>query len=102
MLTKMVKWIAIGDLLFAVFWPSSEAYLRLLQIVVCASSILVAISARHAEKYLWATGFVWVAIIFNPIAPLVLSRVMFLWVASVSLAMLIASLIFSRGYELVL
>ena len=61
----MVKWLLIVVLLPAVFWQNSEDYQRALQFVVCAGAILVALQAVRAEKYIWAVGFVGIAMLFN-------------------------------------
>ena len=93
MLTKIMKWASIAVLLQAVLWRSSGNYQLLLEFVVCAGAILVALDAVHEEKYLWGTGFVAIALLFNPIAPVVLSRTMFLWLGWASVATFLASLI---------
>ena len=91
--TKIMQWASITALLQAMLWRSSGNYQLLLEFVVCAGAIVVGLDAVHAEEYLWATGFVAIALLFNPIAPVVLSRTMFLWLGWVSVAMFLASLI---------
>ena len=93
MLTKIMKWASIAVLLQAVLWRSSGNYQLLLEFVVCAGAIVVGLDAVHAEEYLWATGFVAIALLFNPIAPVVLSRTMFLWLGWASVATFLVSLV---------
>ena len=90
--TKIMKWVSIAGLLLAVLWRPSENYQLLLEFVVCAGAILVAIDARRAEKNLWATGFVAVALLFNPIQPVGFSREMFLWLDLICVAMFLVPL----------
>jgi len=93
MLTKIMKWSAIAVLLQAVLWRSSANYQLLLEFVVCAGAIVVALDAIHADEYVWATGFVAIALLFNPVAPVVLSREMFFWLGWASVATFLASLV---------
>jgi hypothetical protein len=49
--------------------------------------------AWNAGKHFWALGFVAVAVLFNPIAPLVVTRQTYFWLEWVCLAAFILSLI---------
>ncbi len=91
MLTKIMKWVSIAALLGALLWPSAS-YRILLEFVVCASAILVLLQAWGRGKYLWGTGFIAIAGLFNPIAPAVLPRQMLVWLDLVCLAMFVLSL----------
>jgi len=93
MLTKIMKWASIAGLFLAVLWRPSENFQLLLEFVVCAGAILVALDAVRAEEYVWATGFVAIALLFNPVAPVVLSRDMFFWLGWASVATFMASLV---------
>ena len=93
MLTKIMKWASIAGLFLAVLWRPSGNFQLLLEFVVCAGAILVALDAVRAEEYVWATGFVAIALLFNPVAPVVLSREMFFWLGWVSVATFLASLV---------
>ena len=92
MLTKMMKWLSIAVLLPAVFWQPSAGYQLALQFVVCAGAILVALQAARSKKYIWAIGFVAIAMLFNPFQPLTFSRAMFLSLGWVSVATFLVSL----------
>jgi uncharacterized membrane protein YccC len=92
MFTKMMKWLSIVVLLPAVFWQPSAGYQLGLQFVVCAGATLVALQAVRSEKYIWAIGFVGIAMLFNPFQPLVFSRAVFLSLGWVSVATFLVSL----------
>ena len=88
--TKVMKWIAIATLFLAVLGIMSHR--AILEIVVCVSGLLVVAQALRASKYYWATGFLAVAVLFNPIVPLPLSGNAFLLLEWVCLAAFLASL----------
>ncbi len=92
MMTKMMKWVSIAALIAALIWSPSEGFEILLQFVVCISALLVFAQAWRARKYLWAVGFVSIAVLFNPVAPVGLSRGMFLWLDVACLATFLISL----------
>ena len=92
MVTKIMKWVSIAALLLGVLWRSSPSYELLLQFVVCAGAILVVLQAAGADKYLWAAGFSAIALLYNPIVPVTLSRNLFLWLNLLSLATFAVSL----------
>ncbi len=73
MLTKIVKWITMAALLTAaMLWRSaanSQLPQFLLGFVVCFGAAVVAIQAVRAQKYVWAGGFAVIALLFNPLVP---------------------------------
>ncbi|HYR87831.1 MAG TPA: DUF6804 family protein [Terriglobia bacterium] len=85
-MTKIMKWISIAMLLLAVFQFRIVSNQVFLTIVVCASSLLVAMQAFHAGKYAWAVGFLAVAVLFNPFVPLARSGSEVLWLNGFGLA----------------
>lgn len=93
MLTKMMRWVSIAVLLLAVLQLPTAGYQVLLEIVVCVSALLVFAQAVRAGKYFWAAGFVAIAVLFNPVVPVALSRGTFLWLASVCLMTFLISLV---------
>ncbi|MFH1741104.1 MAG: DUF6804 family protein [bacterium] len=90
---KIMKWISIAILFPALFWGAHEGYQLALQFVVPAGAVLVAWEGARSGKYVWAIGFVAIAILFNPFQPLTFSRGMFLCLNLVSIAAFYASLI---------
>jgi hypothetical protein len=85
MLTKIMKWVCIAALLLAVIWRSSANYQIVLEFLVCAGAILLVLRAWRAGKYPWAAGFIAIALLFNPIAPIVLPHPILVWVDLVCL-----------------
>ena len=90
MFTKIVKFVCAGVLLIASFWVATPGVKILLDIVVSVGALMVATQAVAWSKYLWAGGFVTIAVLFNPIMPVALSRNVFL---GLDLACLLAFLI---------
>jgi Family of unknown function (DUF6804) len=90
MFTKIMKFLCAGVLLLTAFWVATPGAKILLDIVVCVGAITVATEAVTRTKYLWTTGFVAIAVLFNPILPVALSRNVFL---GLDLACLLAFLI---------
>jgi hypothetical protein len=92
MFTKIMKWICIMALLLAAFWRFSAGWQIMLEILICVGALLVAGQAAHRSKYLWGAGFAAIAVLFNPISPLALSRRLFLWLDLVCIGAFLASL----------
>jgi hypothetical protein len=67
-------------------------YLELLNMVVCLTALLVVAQTFRAHKYFWAAGFVAIAVLFNPIVPVTLSRKVFLCLDSVCMMTFLVSL----------
>ena len=59
----------VGGLLAAMSWHAGASYQLLLDWVVCAGATLVVQRAFRAKQYLWAFGFVGMALLLNPIVP---------------------------------
>lgn len=74
---KRIRWILVGMaalLLLALFdgWP--YGYFTLLRIAVCAGSAYLAWEAGEADKETWVWVFGAIAVLFNPIIPIHLTR----------------------------
>ena len=73
MLTKIMKWITIVTLFTAAaLWRSaanSQFAQFLLGFVVCFGASVVVGQAARTKKHLWAGGFTLVALLFNPLVP---------------------------------
>ena len=57
-------------LLMAAFSGAADGYQLLFSVVVFMGAMIVLQQAVGAQKYLWAAGFVAIALVFNPAAPL--------------------------------
>ena len=75
MATRMVKWFAIAALLaLAVLWRSSDSRTLIAGFVVCAGAIVAMLQATRVRKYGWILAFLAIAVLFNPLVPMVFSR----------------------------
>lgn len=93
--TKVMKWGSIAALLILVALNSrSLADYRtvLAALVVCAGAIVVLVQSTSRGKYLWATAFLAVGVLFNPVMPIMLPRNTFVMLELVSLVLFAASL----------
>lgn len=77
MFTKIVKLVCAGALLVTAFWVAPPGVGILLDILISVGAITIATEAVARPKYLWAAGFVVIGVLFNPIAPVALSRNVF-------------------------
>ena len=68
---KLTKYASMAALLLAVvFWSYAPNYQAWLGFAVCAGAARVAFLAADARKYDWATLFVGMAVLYNPVFPL--------------------------------
>jgi Family of unknown function (DUF6804) len=96
MFTKIMKWVSVAVLLLAVFWRSSASFQLVLESVVCVTAILVFMQAVRTGKYLWAIGFVAIALLFNPVVPVGLPTHLILWLDLACLGAFLTSLVMLR------
>jgi len=70
LLVQTMKWGSIlGLLLAAISWNAGPNYRLLLDLVVLVGAIVVLRQAVRARQYLWASGFVGMALLLNPMVP---------------------------------
>ena len=74
MFTMIMKSASVAALLLAVFLSPSASYLIGLQFVVCLAACVAFSQAVQSRKLAWVLSFVAVAILFNPILPVVMPR----------------------------
>lgn len=74
MLTNAMKWVSITMLILELFWPPFRNRPLALEVLICVGALLVVTEAWRVQKPLWATGFVAIAVLFNPVVPLALAR----------------------------
>jgi hypothetical protein len=86
-------WAAITMvvLLMASRNPSLD-YETLLQFVVCAAACGIAWQIGKEGKYVRAAAFIGIALLFNPMVPLMLSPAVFPWVGLTSVLMFVHAL----------
>lgn len=80
-----MKWVAIAALVLAVLFRAPSGYLTVLQFVVCVGAVLVVLQAGRTGRYAWAAGFSVIALLYNPIVPVALSRNLLLVLASLAM-----------------
>ena len=78
MFTKIMKVACVGALMLMAFWQAPAGVEIVLDILICVGAMTVATQAVAQPKYGWTTGFVLIAVLFNPVVPVVLSRNIFL------------------------
>jgi hypothetical protein len=70
LLAQTLKWgSVVGLLVAAMSWHAGPNYRVLLDLAVCVGAIVVVKQAVRAKQYLWASGFVGMALLLNPIVP---------------------------------
>jgi len=79
MLTKIMMWVSIAVVLLALLELPITSEPLLVEIVVCASGLLVICQAVRAGQNLLATGFLPIIVAFSPVSPIAISGRAFLW-----------------------
>lgn len=87
MFTNAMKSMAIGALLLALLWRPSAGYDVVLQLVICISAVIVMLQAGFAGKFWLTAAFLAMALIFNPVVPVVLSAGTTRWLNSACVMM---------------
>ena len=93
--TRIMKWGSIAALLVlaAMNWRSPADYRTVLAaLVVFAGALVVLVQSTRRGKYIWATAFLAVGVIFNPALPISLPRNTFVMLDLVSLVLFAVSL----------
>jgi Family of unknown function (DUF6804) len=92
MFVKIMKWVSIMALFLAVLPLDTASFRIVLEALVCVSGLVVFTQAVRVGKYVWAAGFVAIAVLFNPIAPIMFSRRISVWLDLVCLMTFLLSL----------
>jgi hypothetical protein len=92
MVTRFMKYLSIVALLLGLLVRSSANYRLVLEFVVCVAALAVVAQAFRTGRYFWGAGFVSIAVLFNPVAPITLSGRTFLWLDLACLATFALSL----------
>lgn len=73
MYLKIMIYLSLAALTIALLVAANPSYRVLLQFLVSASAVLIVVHAVRAKpEYFWAAAFCGVALLFNPIFPIVL------------------------------
>jgi hypothetical protein len=66
---SIIKWASIPVLLLASVLPRFAAgYELVIDLAICLGAAVVVQLAIRSKDYLWATGFVGIAVVFSPLA----------------------------------
>ena len=90
--TKIMKCVSILALCLTALRLPTANFQVLLEFVVCVTALLVVTQAVGLRKYLWAAGFSVIAVLFNPIVPVALSRKTWFWLDWICLMTFLVSL----------
>src|SRR5438093_13585001 len=93
MLTKIMMWVSIAVVLLALLELPVTSEPVLVEIVVCASGLLVICQAVRAGQYLLASGFLPIIVAFSPMSPIAFSGRAFLWLNFIGLAAFLVGVI---------
>jgi hypothetical protein len=91
MFITVTKWFSIASLI-AAFFDSDVANRPLLMLVIFAGAILVTAQVVRARVYMWASGFVLLAVLFNPFTTIAFSSTVLRWLEIVCIASFLVSL----------
>lgn len=68
MFAKIMKVVCIVALILtALLWRFVAAYQLPLDLLLCVGALIVLLQAVRASEYLWAAGFLIIAVVFNPV-----------------------------------
>jgi len=96
-MTKTMKWLSVTMLLLAVLRLPVANHQTLLSVVAFASGLVIVAQSVRSRKYLWAVGFLAIAVLFNPVVYIARSGRDVLWLNSIGLAaFLMAALAFNE------
>lgn len=71
LLARTMKWgSAVALLVAAMSWHTGGNYRVLLDLMVSVGAIVVVKQAVRARQYVWASGFVGMALLLNPFVPI--------------------------------
>jgi hypothetical protein len=100
MSTRSVGWVQLATILLLIaFLFSSPDYATLLQAAVCTAACAAAFHSGQQHRYVLATVFAGIALLFNPVVPIMLSSGAFLWACWASLAMFLCGLVLLKQRE---
>jgi hypothetical protein len=91
-LLMFIGWFAAKSELWSV---AGGGYMELLALAVFLAALLLVVQTALRGKYFWAVAFAATAVLFNPLAPLTLSRTTFLVLDAVCIWFFIISLTLS-------
>ncbi len=97
MTPRIMKYLSVVLLLGGLLGHASDGFRIVLGLVVCCAALVVFYQAVHLRKYFWATGFLVMAVLLNPAAPLAFSNRVFFWLDLTCLLAFAVSLVGLRA-----
>jgi hypothetical protein len=97
MITRTMKWVSLLALvvLLPILWQSPMANATVYAaFLVWSGAAVVFVQAVATRKFIWAAGFAAIAVAFNPVVPLTVSRGAFVIIDLASIAAFLTSLAF--------
>ena len=79
MTTVFMKIASALSLLVAAMWVPPAGVKLLMDVLISVGALAVATQAAASSKKFWAAGFVAIAVLFNPLVPVMLPRGVFFW-----------------------
>lgn len=96
-LTTAMKCVSVAVLGPALLGFPTETFQVVLKVVVCLAALLAVSQALRADRFVCMTGYSLIAVLFNPLVPLALSRSVSLWVNGICLMAFLMSSGTSQG-----
>jgi hypothetical protein len=90
---KFMKWFAAAMLLMGGVGLFDSGFLIVLKIVVCIAALMVFAQALTDKRWVWAAVFFALAITYNPVAPILFSKRIFLWLDLMGMMTFLLSLV---------
>ncbi|HEX5411708.1 MAG TPA: DUF6804 family protein [Terriglobia bacterium] len=97
MTTVSMKLASAISLLAAAMWTLPPGLELLIDVLVSVGALAVATQAAASSRKFWAAGFVAIAVLFNPLVPVVLPRGVFFWLDLVCVVVFMVSLETLKG-----
>jgi hypothetical protein len=90
---KVMKWFAAAMLVLGGLGLFDAGFQIVLKIVVCIAALLVFAQAFTEKRWVWATVFFALALAYNPVAPVLYSKRIFLWLDLMGMMTFLISLV---------
>jgi Family of unknown function (DUF6804) len=91
MLLAIANSVSITALLVALRWQPSGTFRFGLGVAICIGAFMAVIQSYRKDKFRWGIAFLVIAAIFNPFAPIAISRPQFLVIDVASVVVFLLS-----------
>jgi uncharacterized protein DUF6804 len=97
MATVFMKIASALSLLVAALWVPPAGVKLLMDVLISLGALAVATQAAASARTVWAAGFVAIAVLFNPLVPVLLPRGVFFWLDLAGVVVFVVSLEALKG-----